>query len=237
MPDIFHFKKFSLSDKDCAMKIGTDAVLLGSWTETLEYKSILDIGTGSGIIAMMLAQKSAACIDAIEIDKNAALTAENNFNNCPWKERLKLYYLSLSEFVFTNTHKFDLIVSNPPYFQNSKLSVNPLKNIAKHNISLSYEELIFSVSKLLNTNGKFCVILPFDQMHTFAEIGLKNNLTTTHITEVIPIANKVPNRVLMQLTNDMENSDCINDKLIIRQDVSNYTKDYKELTKDFLLNS
>ena len=237
MPDLFHFKKFSLSDKNCAMKIGTDAVLLGTWTDTSHSKSILDIGTGSGIIAMMLAQKSDASVDAVEIDKMAAVTAESNFNNCPWMERLNIYSLSLTDFVKTNSKKFDLIVCNPPFFRNSKLSNDPAKNIAKHNVNLSYEELLFSVSKLLNADGKLCVILPFEQLISFINTCKNNNLKASHITEVIPIINKTPNRVLIQLVNSEKNIDCINDELIIRQDVKSYSTDYLKLTKDFLLKS
>ncbi|MCD4665845.1 MAG: methyltransferase [Bacteroidales bacterium] len=115
----FHFKQFNISDENSAMKVGTDAVLLGAWTDISETNNILDVGTGSGIVATILAQRSEANIDAIDIDKGSIDDAENNFDNCPWKNRLTAIHSSLQEYVKFTSKKYDLIVSNPPFFSNS----------------------------------------------------------------------------------------------------------------------
>ena len=237
MSRLFHCKQFSISDEDCGMKIGTDAVLLGAWTDTTDCKSILDIGTGSGILALMLAQKSTAQINAIEIDTLAAKTAENNFLKSNWKSRLQIFNLSLDNFIKSNSKTYDLIISNPPFFKNSLLSEDVTKNIAKHDVSLTYEELIRAASFLLNPTGKLSVILPYDKKEIFSDICKFHNLKCFKITTVIPVTNKKPNRILMQWLKTGNPINCIENTLTIRLSNDIYTADYIGLTKDYLLNS
>ena len=219
------------------MKIGTDAVLLGAWTDIIDCASILDIGTGSGILALMLAQKSTALIDALEIDVPAAETAENNFHNSPWKSRLHIYKMSLNEFLKAKPKTYDLIVCNPPFFNNSLLSGDAKKNMAKHNVSLTYKELALSAFELLNPNGKISVILPFDNLKQFSDICQLHNFKCSMMSEVVPITNKKANRVLLQFINSQDNINCSRSSLTIRQDKNTFTSDYLQLTRAFLLNS
>jgi len=219
------------------MKISTDAVLLGAWIDTTGCKSILDIGAGSGILALMLAQRTSVFIDAVEIDALAAKTAQSNFYNSKWKSRLLIYNLSLNEFLKLNCKTYDLIVCNPPFFNNSLLSDDAGKNLAKHNVSLTYKELVNAASLLLNHEGRLCVILPFIEQKSFSDICLLHNLKCARITEIIPVENKKPNRVLMEWIKTEDLKRCLKNTLTIRRDNNTYTTDYKELTKEYLLNS
>ena len=130
------------------MKVGTDAVLIGSWVNASNSKTILDIGTGTGIIALMLAQKSGARIDAIDIDNNAFEQAQENVNNCNWKERITVHHVSLQQFVADSTQKYDLIVSNPPYFVDSSKAIEESRTNARHTDQLAYTDLLDGVLKL-----------------------------------------------------------------------------------------
>jgi len=235
MSRLFNCKQFSLSDEGCGMKIGTDAVLLGAWTDTTNCKSILDIGTGSGIIALMLAQKSSAIIDAVEIDATAAVTAQNNFENSPWKSRLHINNMSLNEFLKINSRTYDLIVCNPPFFNNSLLSDDAGKNQAKHNVSLTYKELVYTASLLLNPEGSLSVILPFDEKKAFSDICQLHNLKCIKTTEIIPVIDKKTNRILMEWLKTESAINCFPNTLTIRQDKDTYTIDYLEFMKEYLL--
>ena len=149
---MFSFKKFSVQQDKTAMKVGTDGVLLGAWTP-INHKpnSILDIGAGTGIIALMLAQRTyAQQIDALEIDEDAYEQATNNFENSPWSDRLFCYHAGLDEFVEEPADEYDLIVCNPPFYQDELSSVLPGEKIAKHSLHLSLTELISSIEKVLN---------------------------------------------------------------------------------------
>jgi len=234
---MFRFKRFSLSDDNCAMKIGTDAVLLGSWVKTEHAKHILDIGTGCGILALMMAQKSDALIDAVEINEKAAYTAQTNFNNSIWNNRLRIYAMSLKAFLTLNKQTYDLIICNPPYFQNAMQASNEAKNIARHAIALTYNELAYATSDLLKTNGRFCIILPFNEASVFQRLALDFGLKLNHKIEILPSASKKCIRLMMAFVKTKEDINNTCDQLIIKDDMNKYTQKYCELTKDFLLNS
>ncbi|MBX9808015.1 MAG: methyltransferase, partial [Flavobacteriaceae bacterium] len=166
---MFQFKQFSVEQDRTAMKIGTDGVLLGAWTPIDNNPfSILDIGTGTGIIALMLAQRSAAeQIDALEIDEDAYEQATDNFENSPWNDRLFCFHAGLDEFVEEPEEEYDLIVSNPPFYSEDYKSENEQRDLARFQDAMPFEDLIEAAALLLSENGIFSVIIPFKEESTF----------------------------------------------------------------------
>ncbi|MFN0049218.1 MAG: tRNA1(Val) (adenine(37)-N6)-methyltransferase [Cytophagales bacterium] len=156
----FQFKQFTISQEKCAMKVCTDACIFGASIETNGADSILDIGTGTGLLSLMMAQRTKAHITAVEIDIGAFEQACENVEKSPWSENISVVHTDIQTFSENNKAKFDLIVSNPPFFENSLKSVNRLKNAAKHSESLSFDELAFSINNLLAENGKCYILLP-----------------------------------------------------------------------------
>ena len=182
----FKFKEFTINQDKCAMKIGTDGVLLGAWASIKNNpSSILDIGSGTGIIALQLAQRSTAeIIDALEVDANAYEQAVENFENSKWSDRLFCYYTSLQNFVDEIDVKYDLLVSNPPFYQDHFESKNTARNTARFTSSLSFSELLISVSNLLNSDGLFSIIIPFKEEQNFIELASKVHLFPIRICRV-----------------------------------------------------
>lgn len=230
----FQFKQFNVHDENSAMKVGTDAVLLGAWINPTNQKSILDIGTGSGIIALMMAQTSDVQIEAIDIDFNSIQEAKMNFKNSPWSDNLVAIHSSLTDYVKQSKKKYDLILSNPPYFNNSLKSPSDSKNLSKHTSTLTHEELLSGVKKLISPDGIFVVIIPFDLMDSFKDIALIEGLYCNKKLIIYPIPKKPANRILMQFGLSRPNY-LIEDKLIIREDSGHFSKQYKILTRDFYL--
>lgn len=230
----FQFKQFSIHDEKSAMKVGTDAVLLGAWTNPKRSKSILDIGTGSGIIALMMAQKSDAKIEAIDIDFDSIQEANTNFNNSPWSDNLYARHIPFLDFVKQTNKKYDLILSNPPYFNNSLKSPSDKKNLSKHASTLPHKELLLGVKKLISPDGMFAVIIPYDQMNSFKNIALIEGLFCNKKLVIYPTPKKPANRILMEFSLNRP-SHLNEDELIIRNDSGNFTEQYKILTRDFYL--
>ncbi len=230
----FNFKQFDISDDLCTMKVGTDAVLLGAWANIADVGTILDIGTGSGVIALMLAQRSTALIDAVEIDNVSSQQAKENVNRSKWVGRVLINAVSLQHFVECSNKTYDLIVSNPPYFVDSLKSDNPLRNIARHNDSLPFEELARCVVTLLNKNGHFCMILPEPESNVFGVIALKKGLFCVKKTFVLPKNNRSNVRVLTEYSFNKQT--IVSDYIVLRNEDNTYTKQYIEFTKDFYLN-
>src|ERR1051326_3554605 len=156
----FFFKQFTIHQDKCAMKVGTDAVLLGAWVDPKNAGRILDIGTGTGIIALMLAQKCSAQIDTIDLDENSCIQARENVDNCPWRERINVIHTSLQHFSEDPTHRYDLVVTNPPYFEHSTKASEEKRTVARHTALLSSRALLECVLKLLEQIGRFCMIAP-----------------------------------------------------------------------------
>lgn len=230
----FQFKQFSIDDSHCAMKIGTDGCLLGAWADVENTASILDIGTGSGVIALMLAQRSNAMIDAVEIDNDAYLQALKNFTESPWKNRLNASHTSMQEYVKSCTKKYDLIVSCPPYFLNSLKAPDKKRRLARHTDSLTFEELISGSLRLLKPEGKFCTIVPSEIKKPFCNIALIEGYHTVKMTEVEPKSETLPVRVLLQM--QRTKIPCIKNKIPILDKVGkSYTQEYIELTKNFYI--
>ena len=231
----FKFKEFTVNQDQCAMKIGTDGVLLGAWTSIKENpNSILDIGTGTGIIALQLAQRTdAETIDAIEIDDKAYEQSVENFENSDWVDRLFCYHASLEEFVGEIDEKYDLIVSNPPFYTDEFESENKARNKARFTSSLSFLTLLNGVSNLLSAEGLFSVIIPFKEEQNFIQIASKVNLLPVRICRVkgTPIAEI--KRSILELS--FCESDVLTTELIIETSRHQYTNDYIEVVKDFYL--
>lgn len=231
----FQFKQFSIRDENSALKVGTDAVLLGAYINTKNSKYILDIGCGSGIIALMMAQKSNSTIDAIDIDLESVQEAKINFGNSPWSERLNAMFTSLSDYVKQSKKKYDLIISNPPFFNNSLKSPSERNNLSKHTSSLSHAELLSGVKNLLSANGVFAVIIPFDHMTSFLNMALIKGLYCLQKLIIYPTTKKPANRIILELSNNQPIKSK-EDRLTIRDASGNFTEQYKTQTRDYYLN-
>jgi len=235
MKNHFIFKKFSINQGNCAMKVGTDAVLLGAWT-SIEHcpKNILDIGSGTGIIALMLAQRSLAeIIDAIEIDGDAYEQCVENFENSPWSDRLFCYHASLLEFTEEIDSKYDLIVSNPPFYSTDYKTDNLKRDLARFSDALPFKQLVESASKLLSKPGIFAVIIPFKEEEKFVDLASKAHLFPKRILHVKGNPNTEIKRSLIEFSFDQ--NDLKIEELIIETSRHQYTEAYINLTKDFYL--
>ena len=230
----FKFKQFTINQDRCAMKVGTDGVLLGSYTNVENVQNILDIGTGTGLIALMLAQRSKAKIIAIEIEKQASIQAKENIENSKFNSQIEVINASLQEYEKTTNNKFDLIVSNPPYFQNSYKAETDQRTTARHTTELTYTELILNSEKLLSEDGVICIIIPEDEAQNLIEITNENNLFVIDILKIKPTPTKRPKRVI--LTFSKTEKPLTQSELIIEdKGRHNYSDKYIELTKEFYL--
>ncbi|RKS99700.1 tRNA1(Val) (adenine(37)-N6)-methyltransferase [Flavobacterium sp. 123] len=232
----FQFKQFSIEQDRCAMKIGTDGVLLGAWTpiENNPFR-ILDIGTGTGIIALMLAQRShAEQIDALEIDEEAYEQATDNFENAPWNDRMFCFHAGLDEFVEEPEDEYDLIVSNPPFYQEDYKSNNEQRDLARFQDAMPFEDLVEAADLLLSENGIFSVIIPFKEEEKFIALAKEFELFPTKITRVKGTPTTEIKRSLLAFSRN-KTPDFITDELVIETARHQYTPEYIELTKDFYL--
>lgn len=232
--DYFEFKQFNIQQDKCAMKVGTDGVLLGAWVAIESCNTILDVGTGTGLIALMLAQRSNAKIDAIDIDREAITQASGNILSSVFANQIQVYHTPFEEFVMRAEHTYDLIVSNPPYFVKSLKSPDIKKNLARHTDTLPLSLLLSKSKSLLTPNGRIAVILPFQRQKELLEIVMENNLYIIRKTEVIPTPNALPKRLLVELSVNVPTS-CVSDSLVIEENRHQYSTDYIKLTKDFYL--
>lgn len=231
----FFFKQFEIKQDQCLMKVGTDGVLLGAWAATQDTKHLLDIGTGTGLISIMLAQRSTeAQVDAVEIDEHACQQAQENIAASPWANRITAFPEAIQDFARSSTTKYDLIVSNPPFFSGGTFSNNQKRANVRHTVKLPHGELLIAVRSLLAKTGKFCVILPFIEGLRFEEIAKTYNLYCTRKTEVHPKKDKSIERLLLQF--ERSEQTCVVNQLIIQKEARNdWTDDYIALTKDFYL--
>tara|TARA_B110000967_G_scaffold79274_1_gene81920 strand:- start:213 stop:926 length:714 start_codon:yes stop_codon:yes gene_type:complete len=231
----FRFKQFSVSQEHCAMKIGTDAVLLGAWTDLdSQHNSILDIGAGTGVLALMLAQRSGAeLIDAIEIDDAAYEQCVGNFEASDWGDRLFCYHASLDEFTEEIEDQYDLIISNPPFYTDTFKTENEERNKARFEDAMPFTELLKSVSKLLSSTGQFNVVIPFSEENSFIELAAKEGLYPSRILQVRGQESSPVKRSLICFT--FEKQTIETQELTIEIARHQYTKEYTNLTKDFYL--
>ncbi len=231
----FQFKEFKVEQDRCAMKVGTDGVLLGAWVEVLdEVNSILDIGTGTGVIALQLAQRSEAeVIDAIEIEANAFEQAVDNFENSEWADRLYCYHASLQDFVGEMDEKYDLIVSNPPYYNDTFKDLDKKRALARHTEGLSFEALLSGIAQLLCDDGTAAFIIPYKEENNFLELGKKMKLYPSKISRYSGHLNSELKRSLIQLKN--QETTVIEETFFLEYSRHEYSDHYKNLVKDFYL--
>lgn len=217
------------------MKVGTDGVLLGAWSSLEnEPNSILDIGAGTGVIALQMAQRSLAeTIDAIELDDHAYEQCVENFEASPWADRLFCYHASLDEFRNEVEDTYDLIISNPPFYSEDVSSGNPSRDQARQSQSLPFDALFAGVKKLLSKKGSFATIIPAKEEPNFLQLAAENALFVNRKTYVKGNQNSKINRVLMQFS--YAENDLIVEELSIEKNRHEYTKAYMELTKAFYL--
>lgn len=231
----FQFKQFTIRHDKCAMTVGTDGVLLGAWAGTESCNRILDIGTGTGLIALMLAQRSKAAIDAIDIEADACLQAQENAESSLFAGRINVFHSDLVDFAQASTHLYDLIVSNPPYFVDSLKCPNLQRNTARHTDTLTLEDLLQYSRKLLAPQGRIALILPYDQKDRLTDCIQTQNLFLSKEVSVIPVPDAQPKRLLAELTSEPPASPAFSDRLTIEIARHRYTDEYINLTKDFYL--
>ena len=230
----FHFKQFSIAHDRCTHKVGTDGVLLGAWVNVEKVNTILEIGTGSGVVAIMLAQRTAAetKIDAIEIEKDDAQQAMDNVQHSPWKEKVRIHLCAAQDF-YPNK-QYDLIVSNPPYFINSQHPPKQKRKQARHTESLSFAELLDTVIRLLKDDGKFAVILPFREGLQFITLAQEYKLYCNKQIAFKTRAHKPVERWLLEFSYQK----VINqqNELLLYHHSNEWSEQYKNLTREFYIN-
>lgn len=243
---LFQFKQFSIQQDRCAMKVGTDGVLLGAWAPIdHEPYSVLDIGAGTGLIALMLAQRSQAeHIDAIEIDENAFEQCVDNFENSPWNDRLFCFHASLDDFMddlededtsdSELAQQYDLIVSNPPFYNEDYKTENESRDLARFQDALPFEDLVEAASVLLSETGVLAVIVPHKEEARFIALAKECDLFPLKITRVKGTPTSEIKRSLVAFS-FAETHELPIDELIIETARHQYTEDYIALTKDFYL--
>jgi tRNA1Val (adenine37-N6)-methyltransferase len=229
----FSFKQFTICHDRSAFKVGTDGVLLGAYADVAKVKRILDIGTGSGLIAIMLAQRCKAEIAAIEPDNESFLQSCENVRNSGWDGRIKVECTDLQSYS-PDELKFDLIVTNPPYFTDSLKNPDPRKSAARHNDSLTSEELLEGVSKLLEENGRLQLILPYVEGNIFIAEAHRYGLYCNNILKIKPLPDSEIRRLI--LTFSRERLKVTEKFLTIEHGKRHeFTEEYMNLTKDFYL--
>lgn len=233
---MFSFKQFSIHQDRCAMKIGTDAVLLGAWCPIDNHPfSVLDIGAGTGILSLMLAQRThAEQIDAIEIDENAYEQCVENFEASPWGDRLFCFHAGLDEFVAEPEDTYDIIISNPPFYAEDYKTDNSQRDLARFQDALPFEELVEAADLLLSENGIFAVIIPFKEEERFIELCTQVELFPVKVTRVKGSQNTPIVRSLLAFKR-YELPVLEADELVIEINRHEYTDDYINLTKEFYL--
>jgi len=228
---MFHFQQFSIAQDRTAMKVGTDSILLGAWVEAENPKRILDIGSGSGLLSLMMAQKfTTASIDGVDLDKDACEQARENIAASPWSDRIHIFHQRIQDF---GEHKlYDLIISNPPYFPGDlEAKGNPRKK-ARQGEDLDLEGLVRQLGRLLDEKGQACIILPFDKLEPLNRLLLNHPLYPHRICTVYPRLEKTPNRFLMAL--GKEEKPLLEEEIVIQIGGANhYSEAYKMLTQEF----
>ncbi|MGQ7868445.1 tRNA1(Val) (adenine(37)-N6)-methyltransferase [Sunxiuqinia sp. sy24] len=228
----FQFKEFRVEQQLAAMKVGIDGVLLGAWADLSGAGRVLDVGTGTGLLALMVAQRSDALVDAVELDTEAAQEACGNFKNSRWPSRLQLTVGAFQDFQSDKT--YDHIISNPPFFVNGVQSPNQKRSQARHSARLSLKELLKKASGLLTDSGKISLIVPAEQETRILELANRLNLYVNRLVRVAPDESKKAHRLLLELSTKPKslNESCL---FIRDKEMGDYSTAYRELTRDFYL--
>lgn len=233
---IFKCKQFEIDDSRSALKIGSDGMMLGAWVQLEHADRILDIGTGSGLIALMQAQKyPRAYITGVDIHEGSILDATDNASKTPWSNRL--HFTCSDVKTYHPEKKFDAIISNPPFFVNSTKSNNKALSTAKHTDSLSPLDIIDLCPNLLNVNGKVTMILPFDLGTEVIQYALTKGFHLTRKCIVYPVSYKKPNRLIFELKLTSEPVEYLEESIFVRDSAKNnaFSDGYKSLLSDFMI--
>lgn len=234
----FSFKQFRVFHDKCAMKVGTDGVLLGAWTSIDGTKNVLDIGTGTGLLSLMLSQRNREInVDAIEVDDDASVQAKENVILSPYNSQIKVYNTSFQDFVLKTKSKYDLIVSNPPFFINSLLSDDKRRTKARHSESLTLYDILHLSKSIISDNGVLSFIYPFESLQEILQISAYEGWYVNRRTDVYSInSHSLPKRVLFEFTMYPPKAEVIHDSLLIELARHVYSDEYVALTKEFYIN-
>ena len=231
---MFRFKQFEIEDSLSAMKIGTDGVLLGAWADVAEARSILDVGTGTGLVAIMCAQRNAmAQVHGIDIVEDAVVEARDNMERTAWRERLSAEHADLR--TYNPDMRYDHIVSNPPFFLTTLHSPDVVRAMARHADTLTYDDLIKAAEGLLNPGGRLSVVLPTDCAQQFRRVAFER-VWLTRVTDVVTREGEAPKRTLMEFRLSDKPLMPRAESLAIQAADGSYTEDYRRLTEQFYLN-
>ncbi|KZN46857.1 tRNA1(Val) (adenine(37)-N6)-methyltransferase [Pseudoalteromonas luteoviolacea] len=227
----FAFKQFKIDQKRAAMKVSTDGIMFGAWVSLTKAQSLLDVGTGTGLLSLMAKQRAPELsVIAIEIDDQAALDAKDNFDASPWSD-IDLVQLAVQQ--FKATQQFDLVISNPPYFQSSLKGENARRNVARHTDSLSFEELIATFLRVAKPCARLAVILPLEEGRAFISLAEQQSLHLARVCEVRTTPNKAVTRLMFELSTNL--SDTYQETLCIYNERGEYSQEYITLCKAFYL--
>ncbi|MBK8500337.1 MAG: methyltransferase [Flavobacteriales bacterium] len=229
---MFRFKRFTIQQDRCAMKVGTDGVVLGAWAEMEGAKRILDIGTGTGLLALMAAQRNAiAWIDAVEIDGPAAKQAAENVAASAWKDRIRVHRMDVRRVHITEP--YDLIICNPPYYSGMMDSADARTSLAKHGAELTFNELIFSVDRMLGPQGTFALIIPIDREQAMLRIAEQHGLRPARRCAMSYLAARQGKRVLLEVSRNAGAS--AGSALVVEHHPGLYTEAFRDLLAPFML--
>lgn len=230
---VFRFKQFDLLNDKTAMKVGTDGVLVGAWCDVTEAKQVLDVGTGCGLIALMVAQRTRdATIKAIDLDQDAIIEAKENIANSPWSSRVEAIVADFND--YAAQEPFDLIVSNPPFFTENVMAPDQQRTMARHTLSLNYEQLISKACRLLSERGIISIITPVEAEKEIRRCVVQNNLSIGRLARVSSIVGNQPKRIMWELSK-LSVTTSVEEFSICNSDRS-YSSRYVALTGDFYLN-
>lgn len=230
----FQFKKFSISQDNTALKVGTDSVILGSFAHFDSPQNILDIGTGTGILSLMIAQKYGCSLTAIDIDEGAIFDAKYNIESSVFKDLIRVENISVQEYSKESIQKYDGIVCNPPFFSNSLLCADESKTIARHTQTLTPKDLFAAIQNLLNEKGSAYIIIPYSEKVLFNTCATEYSLYDVFELQVFPFKDSaMPNRIVVEYSKQWRSFESTS--LIIRNEDRSYSEDYKTLTKDFYI--
>lgn len=231
--DGFTFKECFIAHDRCAMKVGTDGVMLGAWSPVSKARRVLDIGTGSGLLALMLAQRtpSTVTIDAVELDEEAAAQAQENAQASPWADRITVHSADIRQWSKENTTRYDLIVSNPPYFDEGVKCATPERERARYTTTLDHQALLEIAATLITEEGFFCVVLPIEASDAFTAKALNLGWHLRLRTDVAETEGRLPHRVLLAFS--PRQCELFADRLVIRGPDQRYSDGYTALTEAF----
>ena len=230
----FFFKKFGMFHHRSTMRVGTDAVLFAQWVGVSSFDNVLDIGTGSGIIPMILSQKGTGSVDAVELDADSYEEAKQNFSISAWSEKLKVFNSDVRIYADEVEKKYDLIVSNPPFYASDVKPIKEKKIMARHVSTLSFKDLLLSAKKMMNENSRFALVLPFYESRLFIKEAELQGFYLQKEMHIIPIEGKDANRVNMQFV--LKEVDSVEtENFTIRNKDYSYTEEYREFLKDYYL--